>query len=605
MAARPLPNELLSHIFYLGCQDELDLDSLPPNTPRFEVLVSHVCQHWRNVALATSALWTTIHFRTNSHRDRANQYLARSKQNLIDISVDTTSEKDHISGKTLFREEFKPVFEIVTPHINRWKSLTLKVRDLTCKRYAREVLSTCGSATRLESLQLWHIEEWGTAERLFTAIGPPPVLVFEGSLPALKHISLIGVNLPWTHSRFLEGLETIDFALHSDDVRIPYDLWHRMLSRSPDLWKLSLHYSGPKIGGGPVAAAGPPGAGLAVPPSLEGEEEWGDERIRLMKLKDVQLVDLDPGYLVNLFRRLEMPNVTKLKVELHDQPFTEFVDYLVCPPSDNRYSYSSPNGHLYESDSEQEAVPRGPVFPNLNTLIVVALECSVESWKSLLRTSVEIENLEVDFAEMDEGCFDVLFQVDDQQVPQHSNRIVGGKGNGHGDVMMREAVVGNGNLNGNGKERAGGPIRPNGATTSSSSTSYSYTTHQNPPYSSSHSLSSSRILLPHLQSLKFTGDSLTPQQIQKYILFRRQHGRPLKKWMLDERLKEDMEKWVKEMGLESDLSVKGWEEMERVVWVSEAEDDDDEVEEESDVYVEEEEVEEDAEEVDEDGAESD
>lgn len=77
---------------------------------------------------------------------------------------------------------------------------------------------------------------------------------------------------------------------------------------------------------------------------------------------------------------------------------------------------------------------------------------------------------------------------------------------------------------------------------------------------------------------------------------RREKGKPLNKWMLDEKLKDEgMEGWVEAMGLVPNLKVKGWEETERVEWVKgeeeeegeedeeeyeEGDDDDDEAEEE-------------------------
>ncbi|EMD30539.1 hypothetical protein CERSUDRAFT_101255 [Gelatoporia subvermispora B] len=235
-----LPVELLSRIFQLGVLDAPAPDQAPPG-PTFEVLASHVCAHWRAVAVHTSCLWTTIHFSAVPHLERARAYLARSTKQPIDIFVDSCAEADHLAGTTLFRDEFDRAFELVLPQIARWRSLTLKVRDLGCKARARKWLSSCGPAPRLTRLQLWHIEDWGSPEGLFTAIGPPPVVVFDGTLPALEDVSLIGVNLPWARSPFLSGLRSLELGVHSDDVRIPFDLWRAMLVASPALERLKLY----------------------------------------------------------------------------------------------------------------------------------------------------------------------------------------------------------------------------------------------------------------------------------------------------------------------------------------------------------------------------
>ncbi|EKM51628.1 uncharacterized protein PHACADRAFT_261877, partial [Phanerochaete carnosa HHB-10118-sp] len=292
-----LPVELLSRVFALGVLDRPYPDLTPLHVPSFEVLVSHVCHHWRDIALRTQSLWTTLNFRLKCHMDRAHIYLSRSNQLHVDIFVDTCAEDEYEEGYNLFRPEFKPIFEILIPEVDRWRSLTLKVRDRGCKLGARDVLSSCGSARNLEYLQLWHIEDWDSAERLFTQIGPPPVVIFDRSLPSLKHLSLVGVNVPWLQSPFLEDLTSINLALHSEDVRVPYHIWANMLATSPRLEKLSLHYSGPKAG---VLA-------------------WPETVIPLPGLRELSLTDMDPPYMCEVIRRLHMPNVAQLRLELPAQ----------------------------------------------------------------------------------------------------------------------------------------------------------------------------------------------------------------------------------------------------------------------------------------------
>ncbi|KAL6300211.1 hypothetical protein BKA93DRAFT_695336, partial [Sparassis latifolia] len=374
-----LPVELLARIFELGREDAPSPDLQPPGEPTFEVLVSHVCQHWRDVALRTPTLWTLVHFRTTPHLARARAYLSRSGSQPLQIYVDTCAKDEYVPGWLLFRDEFHPVFDTVVPHIARWRSLYLKVRDLACKRSARDVLSTCGAAPRLASLTLWHIEDWGTSERLYTAIGPPPVVVFAGRLPALRHVHLIGVNLPWSHSPFLRGLASLELALHSDDVRIPFDRWHAMLAASPALERLSLTYSGPR-------AAAPP---------------WGPPaRVRLPRLRELRLTDLDPPYLCALVRTLDAPALRTLHLELSDQDFTPFVRMLARPPppSDGPLDPGRGAGHG----------GRGPLFPALETLSIAALECTLPSLRALLAGAPRVRHLDAAFARMPPGALELL-----------------------------------------------------------------------------------------------------------------------------------------------------------------------------------------------------
>ena len=138
-----LPVELLTRIFQLGADSEPLPDDRDPSLLTFEVAVSHVCRHWRHIALHTPHLWTLIHFRTRSHMHRGKVYLSRNAHLPMDIYVDTCSEETHNLRKDLlFRAEFLSVFDIVLPHIDRWRELHLKVADLACKGSARKVLNT-------------------------------------------------------------------------------------------------------------------------------------------------------------------------------------------------------------------------------------------------------------------------------------------------------------------------------------------------------------------------------------------------------------------------------------------------------------------------------
>jgi hypothetical protein len=51
-------NKVLSAIFKAG----ILLPRLQPEEPSFEVLVSHVTRHWRNVAISMPSLWRDIFF---------------------------------------------------------------------------------------------------------------------------------------------------------------------------------------------------------------------------------------------------------------------------------------------------------------------------------------------------------------------------------------------------------------------------------------------------------------------------------------------------------------------------------------------------------------
>ena len=70
---------LIPHFF--GCEEE-DCDVFPMNIPL--VVMTHVCQSWRNVLLSTPSLWTHIDFSTSQSK-QAECFLARSGNQLLDV----------------------------------------------------------------------------------------------------------------------------------------------------------------------------------------------------------------------------------------------------------------------------------------------------------------------------------------------------------------------------------------------------------------------------------------------------------------------------------------------------------------------------------------
>lgn len=428
-----LPVELLTRIFVLGAGYDYPYDGSPfllkPDqdyyaipSSNFQLLVSHVCQHWRQIALRTSCLWNILHFREPAHFARAEEYLARCSASgqLLDILVDTVAQQDHIPGVTLCRGEIQVIFDIIIPHVKRWRAFHLKVRDNECKGAARQHLSTCGPAPNLETLQLYHFEDYRTSQNLYLATYRPPVMVFNNSLPRLRNVSLIGVNLPWAQSPYLAHLHNLELALHPENIRPPYEYWDHMLRNSPELQTLSLHYSGPRVENGDTKLVWP----------------TTRERIYIETLQNLSLTDLDPDYLCLLMERLILPGVTKLSLDLPDQDFTPFIELIAGakPPilsgdliSSSLASHSSPStpSTLSPSSPSNGLSPVSatstlstsylslthlplPVLAKLETLIITALECNTDSLRAFLRPLEGLKTLEVHFPRVGE-CFHGLF----------------------------------------------------------------------------------------------------------------------------------------------------------------------------------------------------
>ncbi|PPQ82580.1 hypothetical protein CVT26_012387 [Gymnopilus dilepis] len=468
-----LPIELLSIVFLLGASyDDPYADGpfllkpeqeyKPVPSSNFQVVVSHVCQHWRLVALSIPTLWTTLHFTDPSHLSRAKTYLSRcsSSQNyLLDVLVETVHADDHVPGRTLYNEELDQIFHIIIPHIKRWRAFHLKISDNDCKGTARLHLGTCGGAPHLETLQLYHFEHYRTSQSLYLATFRPPVIIFGNSLPKLRNISLIGVNLAWENSPYLTRLHQLELALHRESVRPVYQCWDAFLRSSPDLEVLCLHYSGPRD-----------------PEPGDPSREWfpRQRRIRLERLRELSLTDLDPENLCEMVRRLCLPGLRKLSLDLPEQDYTPFIDLLTTPaspsPASSPASSPPPSPTTSTAGSSHEAlleaattatVPKQPnpilSLSSIETLIIHSLECTLESWTAFLRAAVNLRKLKVNFGSVGVDFWDV-FTRDCEPVSLGEDKlpvIRDEEGAEEGTVSRGEvddaSVGANGNANGNDK----------------------------------------------------------------------------------------------------------------------------------------------------------
>jgi hypothetical protein len=292
--------------------------------------------------------------------------------------------------------------------VKRWRAFHLKVRENECKLAARQYLSSCGPAPNLETLQLYHFEDYRTSQNLYLATYRPPVMVFSNNLPRLKNVSLIGVNLPWADSPYLVHLHHLELALHPENIRPPYEYWDNMLRNSPELRALSLHYSGP------ARVANGDNDTKVVWPSTK-------ERIYIEKLERLSLTDLDPDYLCLLFERLIMPGVKQLRLDLPDQDFTPFMQLVagaqilepqtLASASDTSPSPSPEASSTRSSLSPSVMLPTHlplPALAKLETLVISALECSANSFRAFLLRLEGLRCLEMHFSPIGDEFLRVL-----------------------------------------------------------------------------------------------------------------------------------------------------------------------------------------------------
>ncbi|KAE9411459.1 hypothetical protein BT96DRAFT_968900 [Gymnopus androsaceus JB14] len=235
-----LPNELLTLIFAYGSelpQFELryPLTPVPPfKTPSLIESVMCVCSRWRQLAMHTPSLWTSLLVtRSRGDLDRLPSVadfqkpmnsISQTLQRTLNLPLDITLDCTHISTKTVIRQ--------LAAESERWRSLSIIVPTT---HNLPAVLSHLKDihAPILECLVITaHKFHEGDVPNL---LPPQPFLK---SSPRLSTVRLNRVGLRWSASP-LRNLTTLELRFilwptHSD--------FQNLFSNSPDLQNLKLHF---------------------------------------------------------------------------------------------------------------------------------------------------------------------------------------------------------------------------------------------------------------------------------------------------------------------------------------------------------------------------
>ncbi|KAG1880642.1 hypothetical protein C8R48DRAFT_170191 [Suillus tomentosus] len=322
-------------------ESSMDSDATFEPMPSFEVLISHVCHHWRVVALNTPSLWTEIDVSPldSPPFERVQTFLERSKSLPIDIRIDCEppddDEEEDSSGSedselgqsphSMTFSDLDNLMSLLVPHISRWGSVEVAV---ACYKHMFIFLSavsdpSIAGAPQLEALQLYHHED---AESL-TAFAQPDLVqhfkLFGGVAPRLKSVALWGVHVDWCQEWLSCGSNLLDLELayHTDDVRPSWTQFAAILCGAPKLETLSLCSSGP----------------LGAPHDWcnEGSSgSYGNDYtgvIELHSLTQLVLAFHSPVYVSGLLRRLAFPALKSLTLDLDDGDFTDFAFQLAGP----------------------------------------------------------------------------------------------------------------------------------------------------------------------------------------------------------------------------------------------------------------------------------
>lgn len=357
-----LPTELLSLIFLLGRlgpdhklkdedaeKKENDHDTRGFSCAKgtrndrerflsFELLVSHVCRRWREVAIDTAMLWTYIGFKEGLPHEKSTTYLERSKNAPLVIRITKVHNSSHMASVSepaskRSNDEITAFIGLVVPHVSHWHTFALTLSDYSLIHQTLIRLSECPTAPMLELLHLSH-----ESDTLLQSFSPAiykeqNFVLFSGNAPKLKDVTLFGVHLNWAESRFLNGLVNLELAYHAEDVRPSFKDFARVLRKSPAIRSMTLRSSGPAgelddwLASVSNESADQPT--LCTIPSVSTP----DMTIVLPSLLCLDIAELKPGYLTQLYEYLILPNIASLIIDLGGDNYTSFAHALMRPTS--------------------------------------------------------------------------------------------------------------------------------------------------------------------------------------------------------------------------------------------------------------------------------
>ena len=277
-----VPDDILAEIFQAGtsmCKNpvgKLFVDD-PPKLP-FPHLVSSVSRRWRDVALCSPRLWTTIVFNCNgtTNHEGPSLWIERSGECLLDITISISLRPWNFKDS---QSNLKSAMDQIIPHTSRWRRFTVDSLSHSMVETVVAPLRTASAphlqdfAVIFKTIMIDGFRTRDVCDRLFTGgaasltaarlighhIYTPPLtgltyLELGGSYRAnnVVRISANGLRDILTASPFLTDLVLcrldIVFSLNTtvSDIQIP-SLRSLTMSRTFHFWKLFSLLSLPKL----------------------------------------------------------------------------------------------------------------------------------------------------------------------------------------------------------------------------------------------------------------------------------------------------------------------------------------------------------------------
>ncbi|KAF8588591.1 hypothetical protein K439DRAFT_1629595 [Ramaria rubella] len=352
-----LPNEILGYIFEMGVVEEQEAlmagaaDEENTDYERFQILVSHVCRTFREVAIHTHILWSQIHI-SDLHPPRLDfvrTCIARSGSSSLDITIACEETFEPNS------ESIQVLVALLNPQIHRFQRFTARLCGFQSLYHIMQHLNQ--PAPLLEVLELTDIDY----ENAFDEDDPfePPALrepltLFCGEMPKLYGVALDGAHVAWTKCNFA-GLVDLHLGYHTRDVRPSYPEFKKIIDASPTLRTLELRGSAPVISDDTTESS--------LYPSIQMEQ-----------LDTLHISEISSDYVTTLISLLDAPQLQSLSLtDLNTNDYSAFFHKIVGPPAR---------------------------FPILTSLKLASIEVGDDAFEEFLRAHPKLTRLGLYFDKM-------------------------------------------------------------------------------------------------------------------------------------------------------------------------------------------------------------
>lgn len=323
-----LPEELISRIFQMGAYDEVhpavpspflisdyfSTGTLEHVPIQFQVLISHVCMHWRKLALGNPLLWAYVSFDPIVPQDRTIAFLQRIQNVPLDIYIST---RHRISRRHFFENvaqtntRLSKFLALTRPYLPQWRSFVVNCHFPSYMKIILHALATYPSAPCLEALKLECNGNRESPRNNSESILSAP---FHGDLPNVCTVMLHGIYHPWarTANPLVSELTTLVLSYSLKQVHPTLIELRDILRASPALHHLALRlFTPPRSVFDPFVGAFP----AARPPA---QPEPVTPLITLDSLTTLVLTSDSSPFLVQFPGRVCMPNVSTVTLSLRE-----------------------------------------------------------------------------------------------------------------------------------------------------------------------------------------------------------------------------------------------------------------------------------------------